>query len=360
MSIDLSTTYLGLKLKNPLVIAASPMTQKLDSLIKLEEKGAAAAVFPSLFEEQIEHDSLEMTKLHEFGTDSFAEALSYFPEEDDYHVGPESYLEAITKAKQAVTMPIIASLNGTSKGGWVRYAKMMQDAGADALELNIYFIATDLAMSGRDVEARYVDLVAAVKQSVSIPLAVKVGPYFSSMGNMAKRLVDAGADGLVLFNRFLQPDFDLETLETRPKLVLSTPFEMLLPLALDRHPARAAEGLAGPDQRPARRRGPDQGPAGRGRRGHGRFHRVRRGLQPGLQDPQRAARVDGGEGVRIGRAAQGQHEPGELHRPRRLRARELHEGPDSRSRGSLFELRVKENLRGFTAASERSGAAGVS
>ena len=153
-----------------------------------------------------------------------------------------------------MTIPIIASLNGTSKGGWVRYAKMMQDAGADALELNIYFIATDLNMSGRDVEARYVDLVAAVKQSVSIPLAVKVGPYFSSMGNMAKRLVDAGADGLVLFNRFLQPDFDLETLETRPKLVLSTPFEMLLPLALDRHPARAAEGLAGPDQRPARRR----------------------------------------------------------------------------------------------------------
>jgi dihydroorotate dehydrogenase (fumarate) len=230
MSIDLSTTYLGLKLKNPLVIAASPMTQKLDSLITLEEKGAAAAVFPSLFEEQITHDLLEWTRLHEFGTDSFAEALSYFPDEDDYNVGPENYLEAISKAKQTVTIPIIASLNGTSKGGWVRYAKMMQDAGADALELNIYFIATDLDMSGRDVEARYCDLVAEVKQSVSIPLAVKVGPYFSAMGNMARRLVEAGADGLVLFNRFLQPDFDLETLEPKPKLVLSTPFEMLLPL----------------------------------------------------------------------------------------------------------------------------------
>ena len=155
-----------------------------------------------------------MTKVHEFGTDSFAEALTYFPEEDDYHVGPESYLETIAKAKKAVTIPIIASLNGTSKGGWVRYAKMMQDAGADALELNIYFVAADLDMTGRDVEARYLDLVAAVKQSVSIPLAVKVGPYFSAMGNMAKRLAEAGADGLVLFNRFLQPDIDLETLET--------------------------------------------------------------------------------------------------------------------------------------------------
>ena len=229
MSVDLSTTYLGLKLKNPLVIAASPMTQKLDSLMALEEKGAAAAVFPSLFEEQIEHDTMELTKLHQFGTDSFAEALSYFPDEDDFHVGPESYLEAITAAKRAVTMPIIASLNGTSKGGWVRYAKMMQEAG-DALELNVYFIATDLAMNGREVESRYVDLVSAVKESVSIPLAVKVGPYFSAMGNMARRLAEAGADGLVLFNRFLQPDFDLETLETKPRLVLSTPYELLVPL----------------------------------------------------------------------------------------------------------------------------------
>jgi dihydroorotate dehydrogenase (fumarate) len=171
-----------------------------------------------------------VTRLYEKGTESFPEALSYFPEEDDYHTGPESYLETITKAKRAVTIPIIASLNGTSKGGWVRYAKMMQDAGADALELNVYFIATDLAMSGRDVEQRYIDLVCAVKESVSIPLAVKVGPYFSAMANMAKRLVDSGADGLVLFNRFLQPDIDLETLETSAKLELSVPSELLVPL----------------------------------------------------------------------------------------------------------------------------------
>jgi dihydroorotate dehydrogenase (fumarate) len=171
-----------------------------------------------------------MVRVHEIGTESFAESLSYFPQEDDYHVGPESYLEAITKAKQAVSIPVIASLNGTSKGGWIGYARQMQDAGADALELNVYFIATDPAMSGRDVEARYLDLVAAVKQSVSIPLAVKVGPYFSAMAHMARRLVEAGADGLVLFNRFLQPDIDLETLELSPKLVLSTPAELLVPL----------------------------------------------------------------------------------------------------------------------------------
>jgi dihydroorotate dehydrogenase (fumarate) len=230
MSIDLTTKYLGLTLKNPLVIAACPLTQKLDSLIRLEEKGAAAAVLPSLFEEQIQHDEVEMARLHEKGTESFAESLSYFPDEDDYHAGPESYLEYIGKAKQSVTIPIIASLNGVSKGGWVRYAKMMQDAGADALELNIYFVAADMNMSGRDVEARYLDLVAAVKQSVSIPLAVKVGPYFSAMANMAKQLSEAGADGLVLFNRFIQPDINLETLDTSTRLALSTPFELLLPL----------------------------------------------------------------------------------------------------------------------------------
>jgi dihydroorotate dehydrogenase (fumarate) len=230
MTLNLGTKYLGLQLKNPLVIAACPITGKIDWLKKLEEAGAAAAVMPSLFEEQIEHDEEEIAKLHEFGSDSFAEALSYFPEEQDYHTGPEEYLDTIAKAKKAVQIPIIASLNGTSTGGWVRYAKMMQEAGADALELNIYYIATDLDTSGADVEKQYIDLVAAVKQSISIPLAVKVGPYFSAMGNMAKRLADAGADGLVLFNRFLQPDIDLETLDTNPKLLLSDPYELLLPL----------------------------------------------------------------------------------------------------------------------------------
>ncbi len=230
MTTNLTTKYLGLTLKNPLVIAACPLTYRLDTLVRLETAEAAAIVLPSLFEEQITHDQLEMTRVHEIGTESFAESLTYFPEADDYHTGPESYIDFIEKAKFAVKIPVIASLNGVSTGGWTRYAKMMQDAGADALELNVYFVAADPDMTSQQVEARYLELVAAVKQSVSIPLAVKVGPYFSAMANMARRLVEAGADGLVLFNRFLQPDIDLDTMETMPKLVLSSPNELLVPL----------------------------------------------------------------------------------------------------------------------------------
>jgi dihydroorotate dehydrogenase (fumarate) len=230
MAVDLTTTYLGLKLKTPLVISACPLTADVDDLQRLEEAGAAAAVLPSLFEEQIEHDSEEVRKAHEFGTESFAEALTYFPEEDDYRSEPDEYLETIANAKKAVRIPIIASLNGSSKGGWVRYAKMMENAGADALELNIYFVPADPEMSGVEVESRYVDLVSNVKQSISIPLAVKIGPHFSAMANMAVRLSEAGADGLVLFNRFFQPDIDLETMEAHSKLQLSTPAELLVPL----------------------------------------------------------------------------------------------------------------------------------
>jgi dihydroorotate dehydrogenase (fumarate) len=230
MSVNLSTKYLGLSLKNPLVVAACPLTGKIDWLKRLEASGAAAAVMPSLFEEQIEHDEMEMAKAREFGTESFAEALTYFPEQEDYRSAPEEYLDLIGQAKKAVKMPIIASLNGTGKGGWVRYAKMMQDAGADAVELNIYYMATDPTMTAAEVEEQYLDLVAAVKESISIPLAVKIGPYFSAMANMAHRLVRSGADGLVLFNRFLQPDIDLDSMETSPKLVLSDPYEFLKPL----------------------------------------------------------------------------------------------------------------------------------
>ncbi len=230
MSVDLATKYLGLKLANPLVVSACPLCESLDNLRRLEEAGASAAVFPSLFEEQIEHEETELTRVFEFGTDSFAEALTYFPEQQDYHFGPHDYLEKITAAKKAVSIPILGSLNGVSHGGWTRYAKLIEEAGADALELNIYFVAADFDMTGDDVEAQYLDLVSAVKQSVSIPLAVKLGPYFSSMAHMARRVVAAGADGLVLFNRFIQPDIDLENLETLPKLVLSTPYELLVPL----------------------------------------------------------------------------------------------------------------------------------
>jgi dihydroorotate dehydrogenase (fumarate) len=230
MSVDPSTTYLGLKLKNPLVVSACPLTAQIDQLRRLEEAGVAAAVLPSLFEEQIEHEGDEISKVYDFHTDSFAESLTYFPEQEDYVSGPVEYLENIARAKKAVNIPVIASLNGSNKGGWIRYAKMMQEAGADAVELNIYFVAADADQTGRDVESRYLDLVAAVKQSISIPLAVKVGPYFSAMANMGVRLAQGGADGLVLFNRFFQPDIDLDTLEARPQLHLSSPSELLTPL----------------------------------------------------------------------------------------------------------------------------------
>jgi dihydroorotate dehydrogenase (fumarate) len=230
MNVDLSTKYLGLELKNPLMISACSMTSKIEWLRQLEQAGAAAAVLPSLFEEQIEHDEMEMIKATEFNSDKNAESITYFPEQSEYHTEPESYLELISDAKKAVSIPIIASLNGTSKGGWVRFARMMQDAGADALELNIYFVAADLDLTSDEVESQYLDLVAAVKKSVAIPVAVKLGPYFTSMGNMARRLTAAGADGLVLFNRFIQPDIDLDELQTSSKLVLSSSYELLLPL----------------------------------------------------------------------------------------------------------------------------------
>lgn len=230
MSVDLSTTYLGLKLKNPLIAAASPLTGKLESLQRLEEAGASAAVWPSLFEEQIEHDEMEIARLYDQATDSHAEALSYLPALDDYRIGPRLYLEQMEEAKKRLSIPLIGSLNGASKGGWVRYAKMIQDAGADALELNIYFIPTDPKMSSVDVESRYLELVSAVRESLTIPLAVKMGPYFSGLPQFAAQLVEAGVKGLVLFNRFLEPDVDLEALEFRPSLQLSTRNELRLPL----------------------------------------------------------------------------------------------------------------------------------
>jgi len=230
MSPDLTTKYLGLTLRNPLVVAACPLTHQLEWLEQLEKAGVGAVVLPSLFEEQIVREEAELHDATEFGSEYYAEHSNWYPEPTEYRTGCQAYLDYIGQAKKAVSIPVIASLNGTSVGGWTRYAKMMQDAGADALELNIYLIAADLQSTAADVENRYADLVAQVKQSVSIPLAVKVGPYFSSPGHMAKQLVTAGADGLVLFNRFLQPDMDLENLEVSPHLELSTPQEMLLPL----------------------------------------------------------------------------------------------------------------------------------
>lgn len=231
MTVDLSTTYLGLDLPNPLVPSASPLTGDIDHIHALVEAGASAVVLPSLFEEQIEHDAMAVHLSLERGADGFGEAPDgYFPQLDDYNTGPEDYLDLIRRAKGEAGIPIIASLNGVSTGGWTRYARTLADQGIDALELNIYRVAANAGQSSDEVEAEYLELVDTVKTSVDVPLAVKVGPYFSSMAEMARRLCDAGADGLVIFNRFYQPDIDLETLEVEPNLILSDPQELRLVL----------------------------------------------------------------------------------------------------------------------------------
>jgi dihydroorotate dehydrogenase (fumarate) len=228
--MDLKTTYMGMELKSPLVPSASPLSQTLDGIRQMEDDGAAAVVLYSLFEEQIRAESQQLDHYLNYNVELYPEALSYFPDMPDYKAGPEEYLKLVQAAKAAVGIPIIASLNGVSTGGWTEYAKKIEQAGADGLELNVYYIPTDIDMSGAEVERMYVDIVSEVTGSVSIPVAVKLSPYFSATANMAQQLVQAGADALVLFNRFYQPDFDLDELEVVPRLVLSTPFEMRLPL----------------------------------------------------------------------------------------------------------------------------------
>jgi dihydroorotate dehydrogenase (fumarate) len=228
--MDLSTKYLGLTLKNPLVVSASPMSEDVDNIRKMEDAGASAVVLHSLFEEQITVDSYELDRHLSGGAESFAESLSYFPDLTSYNMGPEGYLEQVAKAKAAVKIPIVASLNGVSSGGWIRYAKKMEQAGADALELNIYTIPTDPEVTSEQIEQGYAKLVGDVKASIGIPVAVKLGPFFSSLAHLAQRLEQAGASGLVLFNRFYQPDFDLEALEIVPSLKLSTQYELMLRL----------------------------------------------------------------------------------------------------------------------------------
>ncbi len=228
--MDLTTSYLGMELKNPLVVSPSPQSEPIDNLKRMEEAGASAIVLHSLFEEQLTFLSQELNANLQQGEQSFAEALTYFPDLEDYKMGPEGYLGHIQRAKAAVSIPVIASLNGVSSGGWVKYAKEMQDAGADAIELNVYYLPTNPDMTGAQVEDMYVDLVGAVKANVTVPVAVKIGPYFSSVANMAKRLSDAGADALVMFNRFYQPDFDLANLEVKTDLNLSTSNELRLRL----------------------------------------------------------------------------------------------------------------------------------
>jgi len=228
--MNLTTNYLGLLLKNPIVASSSPLSHTIDSIRRLEDAGAAAVVMYSLFEEQIGFDSYYIDYHLTQGVDSYAESISYFPDMQSYNIGPDEYMNLIRRAKEAVDIPIIGSLNGTSVGGWTDYATLIEEAGADALELNVYYLPTNIEISGLEVERLYLEILSAVRQAVTIPLAVKLSPFFSSTANMASRLADHGADGLVLFNRFYQPDFDLENLEVAPHLVLSNSDDLRLPL----------------------------------------------------------------------------------------------------------------------------------
>ncbi|MCA9083039.1 MAG: dihydroorotate dehydrogenase-like protein [Planctomycetaceae bacterium] len=228
--VNLASTYLGLHLKNPLIASASPSNANMSTLKQLADAGIAAVVMPSLFEEQVEFEEWQFAALPEYGGDSYAEAASYFPELDDYNTGPDDYLRTIERACDLVDIPIIGSLNGVTTGGWTRYAKKIESAGAWALELNMYYLPTDPNVTAEQMESNYLNLVAEVKSQISIPLAVKIGPYFSSLPNFAKRLTEAGADGLVLFNRFMQPDINLDSMEINPRLDLSHASEVRLPL----------------------------------------------------------------------------------------------------------------------------------
>ena len=228
--VDLKTSYLGLKLKNPFVVAASPFSEEVEKVVELEKAGVSAIVMYSLFEEQIRHESLTLDKHLEAGTESFAEALTYLPQMSRYRLGADTYLEQIKTLKKAVEIPVIASVNGSSSGEWVKYAERIEDSGADALELNLYYLPTDVSQTGQSLESVYLELVGNVCKTVKIPVAVKISPFFTSLPHFAAQLAEKGAAGLVLFNRFFQPDFDIEELEVAPDLVLSSREELRLPL----------------------------------------------------------------------------------------------------------------------------------
>jgi dihydroorotate dehydrogenase (fumarate) len=228
--IDLATRYLGLRLSSPLVASSSPLCESVDNIRKMEDAGAAAVVLHSLFEEQLDVESTHLDRYLAHGAESYAEALDYFPDLTGYNLGPDGYLEHVRRAKDAVGIPIIGSLNGVSTGGWIEFAKRIEQAGADALELNVYYVPTDPLLTGLQVERMYTDLVRDVKASVSIPVAVKLGHSFTALANVARHLDLVGVDGLVLFNRFYLPDFDLERLEVTPRLALSSPHELLVRL----------------------------------------------------------------------------------------------------------------------------------
>lgn len=228
--LDLTTNYMGLSLRSPLVVSANPLSQKLDNILAMEDAGAGAVVLFSLFEEQIRKEMEMIEKVYQTTSYSFAETSEFFPALDEYAVGTGQYLELIHQAKRRTDIPIIASLNGVTPEGWIECARDIEQAGADALEINVYFIPADIRLTAEDVEKRYLLIVEMIRDAIQIPIAVKLNPYFSSIGNMSLRLSEAGADALVLFNRFYQPDFDIDRLEVLPNLNLSIPAEIRLPL----------------------------------------------------------------------------------------------------------------------------------
>lgn len=230
MSIDLGTTYMGLDLKHPIVASPSPLSATVEGILRLEDAGAAAVVMLSLFEEQVQQQADTMMRIMGSGEDGFAESLSYFPDYDDYALDPDRYLETLRQASERCDMPVIASINGVTNQGWIDIARMMQQAGASAIELNIYFVPAEISLSGRAVEELYLDVIKAVRKAVSVPIALKLSPYFSAIGDMARQFDAAGVDALVLFNRLYRPDFDLERLQVVPRLSLSSPAEIRLPL----------------------------------------------------------------------------------------------------------------------------------
>ena len=227
---DLTTTYLGLELKNPLVASSSPLSQNIETIHQLEEAGVSAIVMYSLFEEQIMRERMKLDEDLMRGTDSFAEALDYLPSFGQYTIGPDAYVDHLRNVKQVVNIPVLGSLNGVSTGGWIDYAQKIEDAGADALELNLYYLATDIELSSTELEDQYITLMRDVRDRISIPIAAKLSPFYTALPNFALRLTETGVNGLVLFNRFYQPDFDLEELEVVPNLILSTSHELRLPL----------------------------------------------------------------------------------------------------------------------------------
>ncbi len=245
--MDLSTKYLGMQLRTPLVASASPLSQEISGIRNLEDAGASAVVLYSLFEEQLHQEALELELHLNAGTESFAESITYFPHSSEFHTGPDGYLKHIRKAKDAVDIPIIASLNGTTLGGWAKYARQIEQAGADAIECNLYFIPTNTEILGSEVETTYADILREVKTSVQIPVAAKLSPFFSNLANMAKRFDQIGTDGLVLFNRFYQPDIDLEELEIKPNVLLSSAARFASAADLDRHSFWPRPGQPGGD-----------------------------------------------------------------------------------------------------------------